>query len=57
LLTAIENFNELVVKGRWAGEVDLSGATSTPIAVLEEIEETEETEETEEAEEAEENEP
>ena len=44
LLKAIENFNDLVVKGRWAEEVDLSGATSTPIAVLEEIEETEETE-------------
>jgi hypothetical protein len=39
---AINNFNELVVKGQWAQEVDLSGVTSTPIADLEEIEEIEE---------------
>lgn len=41
LVKAIENFNDLVAKGRWAQEVDLSGVTSTPIAVLEEIEENE----------------
>jgi len=42
LLKAIENLNDLVVKGRWAQEVDLSRVTSTPIAALEEIEEIEE---------------
>jgi uncharacterized protein DUF6589 len=42
LFKAINNFNELVIKGQWAQEVDLSGITSTPIADLEEIEEIEE---------------
>lgn len=39
LFKSVQDFNNVVVKGQWAHEVDLSKVDSTTTAVLDEVEE------------------
>lgn len=39
LFKSVQNFNNLVIRGQWEQEVDLSKMSSTPIAVLDVVEE------------------